>query len=153
MATFLVETNLSCRAPCIFGASPTGTTELKGRKQQINNACYICVWGGGHFSKSKKLENDTGVAQTYALPLRVVVCAWRHCLSLHALHASYTGGMVINTLPWQYWKSRFKHCHRSYGFPLSPANSFGQSARNLFSDGQLFHGTIRLARAITWYSL
>ena len=44
---------------------------------------------------------------------------------------------------------RFRHCPRSYGFSSKRANSFGQSASNLFSNRQLFHGTVRLARPIT----
>ena len=35
----------------------------------------IALTPSGDFSKSKKLENDTGVVHMYALPLRGVVCA------------------------------------------------------------------------------
>ena len=57
------------------------------------------------------------------------------------------------TLPWQCWKSKIQALPQVTGFSPKRANSLGQSAPNLCSDSQLFHGTIRLARAITWHSL
>ena len=57
-------------------------------------------------------------------------------------NTSYALGITLCTLPWQCWKSSFKHCAKSYGFSPKPANSFGQSAPNLSSESQLVHGTI-----------
>ena len=53
--------------------------------------CVIAVTPSGDFSKPQKLENDTrDVVQMCALPLRVVVCAWRRCLPLHSPHRLHT---------------------------------------------------------------
>ena len=61
-------------------------------------------------------------------------------------------GLIV-ILPWQCWKSKIQALPQVIGFSPKRANSLGQSAPNLCSDSQVFHGTIRLARAITWHSL
>ena len=61
--------------------------------------------------------------------------------------------LVFSTLPQQCWKSKIQALPQIIGFSLKRANSLSQSAPNPCSDSQVFHRTIRLARAITWHSL
>ena len=66
---------------------------------------------------------------------------------------SFTSLGYRATLPRQCWKSEIQALPQVIGFSPKCANSLSQSVPNLCSDSQVFLGTIRLARAITWHSL